>query len=114
MKSRAAGLFFLLLLLTAAAVAVLGSEQRRGHERRARAESFQHLVGGLGIGPSLGSGSCASDFDPRLEDSCSMDFGPIAGGGCFTARQMHSVFSYPPLQQRLFLPNQDKGDALFP
>jgi hypothetical protein len=114
MESRGFGLFFLLLLLTGAAGAVLVVEDRRGRELPARAESFQRLVGGLGFGPALDLSACVSDFDPRLEGSCSMDYGPIAGGACFSSRQMGSVFFYPALKHGFPLPDQEKGDALSP
>jgi hypothetical protein len=114
MESRVASLFFLLLLLTGAAGTVLVVEDRRGHEPNARAESFQCLVGGLGFGPALDLSDCASNFDPRLEGSCSMDYGPIVGGACFSSRRVGSVFFYPPLKRGVHWPGQEKGDALSP
>jgi len=114
MESRVASLFLLLLLLTGAAGAVLVVEDRKGRELPARAESFQCLVGGLGFGPAVDLSDGASDFDPRLEASCSMDYGPIAGGACFSSRRVGSVFFYPPLQRGVHWPGQEKGDALSP
>ena len=114
MASRVCFLFFLLLLLTGAAGVVLVVEHWRGHELSARAKSFQCLVGGLGFGPALDLSDGASDLDPRLEGSCSMDYGPIAGGACFSSRRVGSVFFYPPLKRRTHWPDQDKGDALSP
>jgi hypothetical protein len=107
-------LFLLLWLLTGAAGAVLVVEERRGRDTLAYAESFQRLVGGLGFGPALDLSSCASAFDPRLEDSCSTDYGPIAGGAGFNSRQTGSILFYPPLKHVFREPEQDKGDALSP
>jgi hypothetical protein len=114
MGSRGSGLFLLLLALAGTAGAVLVVEARRVRELPARAESFQRLVGGLGFGPALDLSDCASDFDPRLEGSCAMDYGPIAGGACFSSRQAGSVFFYPPLGQGFHLPGREKGDELSP
>jgi hypothetical protein len=107
-------LFLVLLLLTGAAGAVLVVEECKERDTLAHAESFQRLVGGLGFGPALDLSSGASAFDPRLEDSCSMDYGPIAGGACFSSRQAGSVFFYPPLQHGFRGAEQEKGDALSP
>jgi hypothetical protein len=107
-------LFLLLLLLTGAAGAVLVVEERKGRDTLAHAESFQRLVGGLGFGPALDLSNGASAFDPRLEDSCSMDYGPVAGGACFSSRQVGSVFFYPSLKHGFRPAEQGKGDALSP
>jgi hypothetical protein len=107
-------LFLLLLLVTGAAAAVLVVEESNGSDRLTHAESFQRLVGGLGFGPALDLSSDASAFDPRIEGSCSMDYGPIAGGACFSSRQAGSVFFYPPLQHGFRPSEQGKGDASSP
>lgn len=114
MESRVTSLFFLLLLLTSAAGTVLFFEERRGHEQPAHAESFQCMVGGLGFGPALDLSDCVSDFDPRLDGSRAMDYGPIAGGACFSSRRVGSVFFYPSLKRGVHRPGQEKGDALSP
>jgi hypothetical protein len=110
MESPARSLLLLLLLLSGAAGAVLVVESRRGDELPAHAASFQRLVGGLGFGPALQWSACTSDLDPRLEDGCALDYGPIAGGGYFGSGRLDSIFFYPPLQRRQ--PGPEKGDAL--
>src|SRR5690348_14611326 len=106
MESRGRGLFFLLLLLSGAAGMVLATAARR---MPVRAEPFQRLVGGLGFGPQLDLSSGASSFDPRLDGSRSMDYGPIPGGACLSAGQEDSVLFYPPLGHQFRLPDE-KGD----
>lgn len=78
---------------------VLMVEEGKTRELPTHAESFQRLVGGLGFGPALDLSNCVSDFDPRLEGTCTMDYGPIAGGACFNSHRTSSVFVYPPLEQ---------------
>jgi hypothetical protein len=114
MEARGSGLFFILLLLTGASGAVLAAEDRRGHELPARAESFQRLVGGLGFGPALDLSECSFGFDPRLDGTCSTDYGPIPGGACFRSRQPGSIFFYPPLEHGTQLPAEEGGNALPP
>jgi len=94
MEPRGRVLFVLLLLLTFAAAAVLVVEARAHRQREARSEQFQHLVGGLGFGPALDLSGCAFGFDPRLDDGCSEDCGPIPGGALFCPRHAGSVFYY--------------------
>ncbi len=98
MESRTHALGIVLLLLAGASGAVLVAE---GRPRPGRDESFQRLVGGLGFGPAVDIGDCAFGFDPRLDGSCSLERGPIPGGGYFCPRHAGSVFYYPPLKERM-------------
>ncbi len=97
MQTRAPALLFALVLLVGASVAVLVAEDRAARTRAARAEGFQHLVGGVGFGPAVDLSGCAFGFDPRLDGSCAANRGPIPGGACFCPRHAGSVFWYPPL-----------------
>jgi hypothetical protein len=110
MQARAGVLFASLLLLVGAAAAVLIAEEREPSLRRAPAESFQHLVGGLGFGPSLDLADCAFTLDPRLDAGCDQDRGPIPGGSCYCPRHAGSVLHYPSLDP----PGVEDGDALSP
>ena len=96
MEPRGRVLFVLLLVLAVSATAVLIVEGRSQRRREARSEQFQHLVGGLGFGPALDLSGCAFGLDPRLDDSCSDDCGPIPGGATFCPRHAESVFYYAP------------------
>jgi hypothetical protein len=99
MEARANVLLVLLLLLTGASAAVLLEQAQAVPAQAARGEAFQRLVGGLGFGPAMDLSGCAFGFDPRLDGSCSMDCGPIPGGGYFCPRHAASVFCYPPLDR---------------
>ena len=111
MQSPGSALFFILLLLVGATGAVLVIENRKPPHQH-RAESFQHLVGGLGFGPALDLSGCAFAFDPRLDASCQEDLGPIPGGSWFCPRHAGSVFFYPPLKHAVEMPLVEDGDAL--
>ena len=100
METRSRGLLLALLLLVAASAAALAAEGHAEQACAARAEDFQRLVGGLGFGPTLDWSECPFSFDPRLEDACGADLGPIAGGGCFCPHHACSVWPYPPLRRR--------------
>ena len=96
MEPRGRVLLVLLLLLTVAAGAVLIGENRARQRLAPRSEQFQHLVGGLGFGPALDLSGGAFGFDPRLDDSCAEDCGPIPGGAGYYSRRAESVFYYAP------------------
>jgi hypothetical protein len=113
MEPRGRGLLVLLLVLTGVAIGVLVTDARAQRRRAARSEQFQHLVGGLGFGPTLDLSGCAFGFDPRLDDSCSEDCGPIPGGAYFCPRHAESVFSYPPREHGVPLMTKD-GDETPP
>jgi len=112
MESRGSRLCAALLFLLAAAVGVLVAEDRLQRSRQARAEQFQHLVGGLGFGPALDLSGCAFGFDPRLDGGCAEERGPIPGGACFCPRHAGSVFSFAPLERGA--PLAGEGDAAPP
>jgi hypothetical protein len=84
----------LALLVAAGTVLVLGDLPRPG--RQARAEEFQHLVGGLGFGPALDLSGCVDGFDPRLDPACSQDVGPIPGGVFLCPIHAGNLLSCPP------------------
>jgi len=86
---------FLTLVAAAAAVLVANSLSRDGRARRA--EEFQRLVGGLGLGPATDLTRCAFRFDPRLCPGCPEDAGPVAGGSWFCPCQGCSIFYLRPL-----------------
>ena len=100
MESRGAILLVVLLLLTTAASAVLAVEHGGQRRREAHAEEFQHLLGGIGFGPAVDLSGCAFGFDPRLDDSCSGECGPIPGGASFCPRHAGSIFYYSPLERK--------------
>jgi len=97
METRAAGLLLILAFLTIAAVVILVAEGRTERLREARAEEFQHLVGGLGFGPATDLSTCVFAFDPRLEGNCSLRHGLVPGGDCFCRWHTDSLLPYPPL-----------------
>jgi hypothetical protein len=75
-----------LLILLGAAGAILIAESGSRDRRDRQAESFQRLVGGVGFGTALDLSGCAYAFDPRLDERCSEDRGPIPAGSCFCPR----------------------------
>src|SRR5436305_15080179 len=83
------------LMLALAAAAVLLGPSRAGREQKA--EEFQRLVGGLGLGPALAPSRCGLSFDPRVCPSCPEDTGPIPAGASFCPQHGCSIFFYPPL-----------------
>jgi hypothetical protein len=85
------------LSLVAGVAAVLIGEGSAANGRLRRAEEFQVLVRGLGLGPAVDLSRCAFRFDPRLCPACPEDDGPVAGGSWFCPCQGCSIFYYPPL-----------------
>jgi hypothetical protein len=83
--------------LTMAAAVLLAGEAWRAHARADTARDFQRLVGGLGLGPDLAGIRCWCGFDPRVDSTCSADYGPIPGGVRFCPQHACSIFFYPPL-----------------
>jgi len=88
-------------VLLAGAAAVLVGEGASQHGRLQRAEEFQRLVRGLGLGPSVDLTRCAFRFDPRLCSACPEDHGPVAGGSWFCPCQGCSILYYRPLPDGL-------------
>ena len=103
-----------LAVLAAAAVAVLVAENSGVDPREAHSAEFQHLVGGLGFGPSVTLSPCPFALDPRLDDDCAADTGSIPGGRWFCSQHALSVFAYPPLHRRESRPAQRQGDGQVP
>jgi hypothetical protein len=90
-------LLLLLLILTLAAAAVLGLDARAQRRHPERAEEFQRLVGGLGLGPALDLSGGPFRFDPRLADRPD-EAGPLPGDLLGRGRSQ-AIFSYPPLDR---------------
>ncbi len=69
---------------------------------QAGAADFQHLVGGLGFGPSRILSRCPFAFDPRLGRICGEEDGSLPGGSCFCPHHAGAVFYYPgcPLREK--------------
>jgi hypothetical protein len=82
--------------LTFAAAVILAGEARPDAGRETRSVEFQHLVGGLGFGPSTDLSPCPVGFDPRLGSGCAADVGPVLGGHDFCPCHAGSVFYYAP------------------
>jgi hypothetical protein len=72
-------------------------DARMQPQRAERSAEFQRLVGGLGFGPALDLSRCPHSFDPRLDDGCGDDEGPLPGGARFCPQHAGSIFYYPPL-----------------
>ncbi|MBI3461969.1 MAG: hypothetical protein HY000_02775 [Planctomycetes bacterium] len=89
-------LFWIVVALTGGAAAALLIDAFQG-ERALRTESFQHLVGGLGLGPSLDGSRCWLSMDPRIEAVCHRNLWPNPGGGWFCPEHAGSVFYYDEL-----------------
>jgi hypothetical protein len=100
MEARTNVLLAALLVLAGAVVAILVAEEVTSHHRDDRARQFHHATGGLGFGPAIDLSGCAFGFDPRLDGSCSDDYGPTPGAACFSRRRAGSLFPYPPLPPR--------------
>lgn len=79
MTARALGLGVALLCGAAAVCVALP----RDTGRAARSLEFQHLVGGLGLGPATTLSPCEPDFDPRVGAVCDGATDPIPAGGAF-------------------------------
>jgi hypothetical protein len=85
-------------VLASAAVALLIVDAAGRPQQAERSAEFQRLVGGLGFGPAMDLTRCPNSFDPRLEDRCADDVGPLPGGARFCPLQGGSIFYYPPLE----------------
>jgi hypothetical protein len=106
--------FLAFLLLFGATAAILVSEERIRRRQQAHAEEFQRLVGGVGFGPATDLSGCVFSFDPRLDGSRSLDYGPIPGGSCFYPQHASSVFFYRPLVRETALPEEGDGNVPLP
>ncbi len=90
MATRQTAFLIALLLMAGAILATEAVADRLP----AQAEQFHRLVGGLGFGPALDLSDCVFGFDPRLDDGCAYDRGPIPGGACVCPRHAGSIFYY--------------------
>jgi hypothetical protein len=100
MNLRSIHLLAGLLALVAATVLVLTQEASYQHQRTERSEACQHLVSGLGFGPSLDLTRCEFRFDPRLADHDTDNEGPLPGGARYFGAQGSSIFQYKPLNRK--------------
>lgn len=89
-----------LLSICAVAIALVALDGDLGDSKRAQADSFQQVVGGLGFGPALDLSQCEFSFDPRLCGHCASTQATIAGGSYFCPHHACSIFSYPALDSR--------------
>ncbi len=99
-----------LLFLTVSAAAAVGVGNWPNRDQQARERDFQHLVGGLGSGPSVDLSRCPFCFDVRLARGCQCDQGPIAGGAYFCPEHGCSVFYCTSLHA--FHAEKEKGYAV--
>lgn len=61
---------------------------------------FQRASGGLGLGPAAGADWSFFAFDPRVENACEAELGPIPGGPCYVPHHGAAVVDLPPLARR--------------
>jgi hypothetical protein len=97
-------------LLAVAAGGVLLTDPWWTNRDAVRGESFQRLVGGLGLGPATCLSPDVTAFDPRVGAACEADLAPIPGGGWLSGTDACSILPY----RRSFVagnPIQTTGDA---
>jgi hypothetical protein len=99
-RTRPFLLLGLLSILAVAAGAVLVIDAAAQPRHAERAEEFQHLVGGLGLGPALDLSRDPFRFDPRLADESAGEVGPLPGGARYDPDHASSIFHYPPLDRQ--------------
>jgi len=81
------------ILLAMAAISCLAVENVQGSHDSLREREFQHLVGGMGMGPATNMSECPALFDPRIAETCPYEVEPIpAGQDFFCSRHSCSVF----------------------
>lgn len=97
MKVRPFSLSFGLVILTLAAAGVVAIGALPNRDRQIRKQEFQHLLGGLGSGPSVDLSRCPFSFDARLACGCHADQGPIAGGVFFCPEHGCSILYCSPV-----------------
>ena len=83
------------MMLVVALAAVLALSALNERDASARAAEFQHLVGGLGMGPATDLSGCEAAFDSRLCPHCAWENGPVPGGRAFCPSHALSVVDYP-------------------
>jgi hypothetical protein len=79
-----------------------------------QAEEFQHLVGGLGLGPAVDLSRCAFSFDPRLCPDCPLNHAPVPGGVYFCPQHACSILYFPPLTSRPRTQAEKESDGRSP
>lgn len=99
-RTRPILLLSLLSILAVAAGTTLVIDAAAQRRHAERAEEFQSLVGGLGLGPALDLSRDPFRFDPRLADECADEVGALPGGGRYGPDHAGSVFHYPPLDHQ--------------
>jgi hypothetical protein len=82
-----------LIVLLAGAAGLLVAMDTLKQDRRS--EEFQHLVGGLGMGPAVDLSRCGFSFDPRLCPDCPLNHSPVPGGVYFCPQHACSILYYP-------------------
>jgi len=101
-------------VVVVAAVAAVASDSLRHARRFHRAEQFQTLVGGLGVGPAVDLSHCAYCFDPRHSTGCRENVGELPGGVAFCPYHGFSVLYYPPVPRPLADTSSHPDHALSP
>jgi hypothetical protein len=86
---------WLIALLVIAAVWLVAADCT-APARPARDE-FQHLVGGLGLGPAVDLSRCGFSFDARLCPECPAQHGPLPGGVYYCPQHACSILYVPPV-----------------
>jgi hypothetical protein len=97
-----------LALMAGAALLV---DARLASDQPAQSAAFQRLVGGFGFGPALDLSVCPFAFDPRVEDHCGFDDGPLPGGSAMCPCHTASVFFYPSLRPTIEGPPEAERHA---
>jgi hypothetical protein len=77
-----------------AAAAALAVDPWLAHCRLAHQDSFQRLVGGLGMGPATRLSPDVTAFDPRLGAIVNADMAPVPGGGWMGGSAACSILPY--------------------
>jgi hypothetical protein len=80
---RAPALLLAAALALALAAGILLLAAGASSARVAESETFQRLVGGIGLGPTTDLSRCGAEFDPRTGSACSLRHEPVACGSRF-------------------------------
>ena len=84
MRERAPAILGAIAIVLAGASALaVAATSRRDEARTQRAQAFQRMLGGLGMGPSIDLAACVPDFDPRVGSPCTRLLEPVPGGAGF-------------------------------
>jgi hypothetical protein len=85
----------LIALLAGSAGVLIATDGLASAEHDRRSEEFQHLVGGLGLGPAVDLSRCGFSFDPRLCPDCPLNHEPVPGGVYFCPQHACSILYWP-------------------